>query len=75
MYVIYMKNEYNYYIRIIKPIENKYNRMCVLYSIFGLNTFKEKKNFYNTLLLEYYKMLQDDENYAKKLEEKLTHKK
>ena len=49
--------------------------MCVLYSIFGLNTFKEKKNFYNTLLLEYYKMLQDDENYAKKLEEKLTHKK
>ena len=75
MYVIYMKKEYNYYITIIKPIEKKYNRMCVLYSIFGLNVLKEKKNFYNTLLLKYYQMLQNDKLYTKKLEEMLTNKK
>ena len=70
-----MDSKYNYYIRIIKPIEKKYNRMCILYSFFKLNIFKEKKKFYNTILLKYYKLLQNDANYVKELETSLFKKK
>lgn len=67
-----MRNEYNYYVTIIKPIEKKYDRMCILYSIFRLNCFYERKNFYNKLLINYYKMLQTDKEYAKKLENQIN---
>lgn len=70
-----MRNEYNYYIRIIKPIEKKYNRMCILYSIFKLKWFEEKKKKYNIILINYYKMLQNDTNYTSNLENSFYQKK
>ena len=53
-----MKKEYNYYINIIKPIEKKYTLMCILYNFFKLKYFKNKINFYNTILINYYKTMQ-----------------
>lgn len=70
-----MENEYNYYLNIIKPIEKKYNRMCFLYSFFKLNHFKKKKNLYNIILINYYKLLQNNINYANNLEKKINEKK
>ena len=61
-----MNEAYKYYIKIIKPIEKKYTKMCILYSIFKLNYFKKKKSFYNAILVNYYRMLQ---NNTKELEE------
>ena len=58
MYVIKMKNEYDYYISIIKPIEKKYNRMCILYSLIKINYFKTKKQHYNKVLIKHYRLLQ-----------------
>lgn len=69
-----MENEYNYYLKIIKPIEKKYNRLCILYSIFHFKYFKNKKKLYNLLLIKYYRLLQENTNYANKLEEKLNKK-
>jgi len=66
-----MRNEYNYYINVIKPIEKKYNRVCFLYSIFKFSFLKEKKNIYNKMLINYYKMLQKNITYTKKLEDQL----
>lgn len=63
-----MKNVYNYYIKIIKPIEKKYTRMCTLYSIFRWKYFKNKIIFYNKILINYYKILQNNNNYQKELE-------
>ena len=54
-----MKDEINYYLKIIKPIEKKYNRMCFYYRTFKLPYFLKKKKFYNGLLLSYYKTLTD----------------
>lgn len=62
-----MKNEYNYYINIIKPIEKKYTRLCIFYSIIKLKSIKNKINFYNKILINYYKMLQHN-NYLKSFE-------
>lgn len=61
-----MKNPYDYYIEKIKPIEKKYSRICILYAIFKLPCLKNKKTFYNNILINYYKMLQDN---TKDLEE------
>lgn len=55
-----MKNAYNYYIKIINPIEKKYTRMCILYSIFKLNFFKKRQKFYNNILIQYYRILQNN---------------
>jgi len=63
-----MKSAYTYYIKIIKPIEKKYTRVCILYSIFKLNYFKIKMNFYNKLLINYYKMLQNNYETLSELE-------
>jgi len=55
-----MKQAYKYYINIIKPIEKKYTKMCILYSIFKWNFFKKQMNLYNNILINYYRMLQDN---------------
>lgn len=52
-----MENEYKYYLTTIKPIENKYKRICNLYNIFKCKSLKNKKKFYNHLLIFYYKTL------------------
>ena len=62
-----MKNELEYYYNVIKPIENKYNRYCRLYKIFTFKWIKEKRNFYNSLLLKYYKMVQNNNEYSNNL--------
>ena len=72
IHVMYMKNEYNYYISIIKPIEKEYNRMCILYSIFKLKYFKEKKHYYNNLLIYYYRILQKNYKYYQFIEKELN---
>jgi len=55
-----MKKEYKYYIKIIKPIEKKYTNLCILYSVFKFKCIKTKINFYNKILINYYKMLQQN---------------
>ncbi len=67
-----MKNPYVFYIKIIKPIENKYTRYCILHSIFKINYFKRKKQFYNKILIEYYRMLQNDYKNIKELEKRIS---
>ena len=68
MYVMNMRNELDYYFRIIKPIEKKYNRFCILYDIFKFNYFQKKKRYYNSILYMYYKMLIYDKKYTMQLE-------
>ena len=63
-----MKKEYLYYIKIIKPIEKKYTKMCILYSIFKFKVFKNKMNFYNKILINYYKKLQNNYKNLEKME-------
>jgi len=70
--VINMKKEYDYYIKMVKPIEKRKNRICFLYSIFKFKFLKEKKSFYNRLLINYYKMVQNDVNYFKNLEKEIN---
>lgn len=72
--VIYMNNEYNYYIRIIKPIEKRYNFYCILYSIFKFNWLYKKKTFYNKLLVYYYRMLQKNIKYSNNLVKEIIKK-
>lgn len=67
-----MKNIYNYYLKNIKPIEKKYTIVCTLYNIFKLNVFKKRMNYYNSLLIKYYKTLQNNYN-LKELENYLDH--
>ena len=69
-----MNNEYNYYIRIIRPIEKKYNFYSFLYAIFKFNNLKKKKKIYNKLLICYYRMLQKNINYSKCLEKEIRKK-
>lgn len=63
-----MKKEYNYYVNIIKPLEKKYNRVSLLYSIFKFKFLKDKKTTYNKFLITYYTMLFNNMTYTKKLE-------
>ncbi len=66
-----MKSNYEYYLKIIKPIEKKYTRMCTLYHIFKLNTFRIKRNIYNRMIVDYYKFLLNNHNVLKEIEKKL----
>lgn len=56
-YVINMNEEREYYEKIIKPIEKNYTKMCNLYAIFKLNYFKNQRNFYNKILICYYRSI------------------
>ena len=67
-----MKNIYNYYLKNIKPIEKKYTIVCTLYNIFKLNFLKKRMNYYNSLLIKYYKTLKNNYN-LKELENYLDH--
>lgn len=69
--VIIMENEYKYYVSIIKPIEKKYNRVCIFYSVFKFKWLEEKKISYNNILINYYRMLQRNNKYASKLAEQI----
>lgn len=69
--VIAMNKEYKYYNSIIKPIEKKYNIVCILYSIFQFKWLKEKKKTYNNLLIHYYRMLQKNNRYTENLEKQI----
>lgn len=64
-----MKSSYEYYKKIIKPIEKKYNRMCTLYQIFKLNIFLVKREMYNKIIINYYNMLLQNREELKELEE------
>lgn len=66
-----MKNAYEYYIKIINPIEKKYTKMCILYSFFKCKYFYNKMNFYNKILINYYKMLQNNLDTLKELEKNI----
>jgi len=66
-----MKNEYNFYVKVIKPLEKKYNKLCILYSIFKFKFLKEKLKTYNNHLIIYYIMITKNENYLKNLENHL----
>lgn len=71
---MYMRNEYDYYISIIKPIEKKYNRHCILYSIFKFKYFYTMQNFYNKILISYYKRIQNNEERLNNLQRELMKK-
>jgi len=62
-----MSNEYNYYIKRIKPIEKKYNRLCILSSILKFKWLINQKLYYNKILINYYKTLQKDTKYTSRL--------
>ena len=60
--VIFMKNNFEYYIKYIKPLEKKYSFICHLYSYFNCKYLYNKKKFYNKLLIFYYKTIQKNDN-------------
>jgi len=60
-----MNEEYKYYVKVIKPIEKKYTKMCILYNVFKFNFIKNKRDFYNNILINYYKMLQMSDSLKK----------
>lgn len=62
-----MKNEYEYYITVIKPIEKKYTKLCTLYSVFKFKTIYSKMNFYNKILVNYYEKLQNNNSALQEL--------
>ena len=66
--VIVMNNSYEFYINYIKPIEKKYNLMAKLYSFFKFPIFKKRKLFYNSILIYYYKYIQNNSQEFKELE-------
>ena len=66
--VIVMNNSYEFYINYIKPIEKKYNLMAKLYSFFKFPIFNKRKLFYNSILIYYYKYIQNNSQEFKELE-------
>lgn len=74
MYVMDMNKEYDYYKKTIKPLEKKYNRYCILYNLFKLRTFKKLKEYYNLLLILYYKYIIDNPIYASEIIENIDKK-
>jgi len=48
---------YSYYKKIIYKVEKRYTRMCILYSIFKNNYYKNEMNYYKKLLILYYRLL------------------
>ncbi len=66
MYVMVMK-ELLFYLQIIKPIEEKYNRLNRLYYFFKFNFLKRKMNYYNSLLNYYYGNILNDNQTLDKI--------
>ncbi len=65
-----MKNV-EYYLKVIKPLEKKYTKMCIFYSLFKFKYFEKKKNFYNKILNYYYLMLTKNPHILKDIEDNL----
>ena len=65
-------NYYEFYIKKIKPIEKKYTRLCILYSLFKFKCYKKERDFYNKLLITYYKYLKNNPNHLKVLASKFN---
>lgn len=70
-----MSKEYKYYLDTIKPIEKKYNQLCIIYSFFKFKWLKKKIDHYNSLLVLYYKMIKDTPEYLKNLEKEFKKRK
>ena len=70
-----MNKEYNYYIRFIKPLEKKYNRINFFYSLFRFKFLNKKIYMYNLLLIHYYKKLQKNNNSLNEIKKEISHKK
>lgn len=70
-----MSKEYKYYLDTIKPIEKKYNQLCIIYSLFKFKWLKKKIDYYNSLLVLYYKMIKDTPEYLKNLEKEFKKRK
>ena len=60
-------DKYVEYQQIIKPIEKKYNRLLLLYSYFKFPFFKRKLDYYNKILINYYKYLLENEDIPKEM--------
>ena len=66
-----MEKDYNYYISNIKPLEKKYNIFCILYSIFKWQYFYNRKNFYNKILIKYYKIVKNNSDILNNIIKKI----
>ena len=60
-------DKYVEYQQIIKPIEKKYNRLLLLYSYFKFSFFKRRLDYYNKILINYYKYLLENEDIPKEI--------
>jgi len=67
-----MKNAYKYYVNIIKPIEKKYTKMCIFYSLLKFNYFKNRMLLYNNILINYYTMLQKNPTILEELDKQIN---
>ena len=68
-----MKDDYKYYIEIIKPIEKKYINTCKLLNFFNFNFLRKKKLiFYYKILISYYKTLHNNPKAIHNLEKKFS---
>jgi len=65
-----MEEEYNYYLNVIKPIEKKYTSLCIIYKFIKIRCINRKISFYNSMLINYYNVLQK-KNKLKFLNKKL----
>ena len=64
-----MTNELKYYKTMIKPIEKKHNRLCMLYKIFKYEFIRKKRDKYNYLLIHYYQKLLNNKIAFENLQE------
>lgn len=69
-----MNNEYKFYIKVIKPLEKKYNKLSILCCVFKFKFLKEKLQSYNNQLLIYYMMINKNHNYLRNLAKQLKKK-
>ena len=55
-----MNNEYEYYLKYVKPLETKYNKLKRLYHIFKLPSLKKECELINKILVLYYNDIQNN---------------
>jgi hypothetical protein len=60
-----MKKDYEYYIKVIKPIEKKYTRLCILNKFIKSKKINNSINYYNKLLRLYYHSIKNNKNIIK----------
>ena len=52
-----MTEDYEYYLKIIKPLEKKYIKLCTIYKFTKLKLLKSRIIYLQKLILLYYKSL------------------